>query len=155
MAVQVHTWTEMNHQRSMGRPERIRRHFTSVVIKTLWYKPEGRFETRWVDFFFFFFFPIYLIRPAALGPGVHSASKRNEYRKQKKKIWGLGRGRCVGLTTIRSSVNQLSRQCGILNISQPIGLHGHYGDSFYLWPDMLSGPMSHLTNEYRRLFPQG
>jgi hypothetical protein len=30
------------------------------------------------------FFPIYLIIPAALGPGVHSASNRNEYQKQKK-----------------------------------------------------------------------
>jgi hypothetical protein len=29
------------------------------------------------------FFSIYLILPAALGPGVHSASARNEYQKQK------------------------------------------------------------------------
>jgi hypothetical protein len=28
-----------------------------------------------------FFFLIYLILPAALGPGVHSASNRNEYQK--------------------------------------------------------------------------
>jgi hypothetical protein len=27
---------------------------------------------------------MYLILPAALGPGVHSASNRNEYRKHKK-----------------------------------------------------------------------
>jgi hypothetical protein len=27
-------------------------------------------------------FSIYLIIPAALGPGVYSASNRNEYRKQ-------------------------------------------------------------------------
>jgi hypothetical protein len=28
-------------------------------------------------------FKIYLILPAALGPGVYSASNRNEYQKQK------------------------------------------------------------------------
>jgi hypothetical protein len=28
-------------------------------------------------------FPIYLILPAALGPGFYSASNRNEYQKQK------------------------------------------------------------------------
>jgi hypothetical protein len=31
-------------------------------------------------------FSIYLILPAALGPGVYSASNRNEYRKQKKNV---------------------------------------------------------------------
>jgi hypothetical protein len=31
-----------------------------------------------------FFFSVYLIVPAALGPGIYSASNRNEYRKQKK-----------------------------------------------------------------------
>jgi hypothetical protein len=30
-----------------------------------------------------FFFSIYLILPAALGPGVYSDSNRNEYQKQK------------------------------------------------------------------------
>jgi hypothetical protein len=29
------------------------------------------------------FFPIYLILPAALGPGVYSTSNRNEYQKKK------------------------------------------------------------------------
>jgi hypothetical protein len=33
-------------------------------------------------------FSIYLILPAALGPGVYSASKRNEYQKQKNKDSG-------------------------------------------------------------------
>jgi hypothetical protein len=39
------------------------------------------------------FFSIYLILPTALGPGVHSASNRNEYQKQKNHVsgmWSLG-----------------------------------------------------------------
>jgi hypothetical protein len=39
------------------------------------YKPEGRrFETRWDPM-------IYLVLPAALGPGVYLACNRNEYQK--------------------------------------------------------------------------
>jgi hypothetical protein len=58
--------------------------------------------------------------PAALGPGVYSASNRNECRKHKKKcFWGVKCGWCVGLTTLLPSMSWLSRQCGILNISQP------------------------------------
>jgi hypothetical protein len=34
------------------------------------------------------FFPIYLILPAALGPGVHPASDRNEYHEQKNNVSG-------------------------------------------------------------------
>jgi hypothetical protein len=33
-------------------------------------------------------FSIYLILPAALGPGVYSASNRNEYQKQKNNVSG-------------------------------------------------------------------
>jgi hypothetical protein len=35
---------------------------------------------RWGEWFFFF--SIYLIFQAVLGPGVYSASNRNEYQKQ-------------------------------------------------------------------------
>jgi hypothetical protein len=34
------------------------------------------------------FFSIYLSLPATLGPGVHSASNKNEYQKQKNNISG-------------------------------------------------------------------
>jgi hypothetical protein len=33
-------------------------------------------------------FSIYLIVPAAVGPGVYSASNRNEYQKQKNNVSG-------------------------------------------------------------------
>jgi hypothetical protein len=35
-----------------------------------------------------FFFSMYLILPAALGPGVYSASNINEYQKQKNNVSG-------------------------------------------------------------------
>jgi hypothetical protein len=34
------------------------------------------------------FFSLYLILPAALGPGVHSASNRNEYHTQENNVSG-------------------------------------------------------------------
>jgi hypothetical protein len=69
-----------------------------------------------------FFFSIYLILPAALAPGVHSASNRNENQKEKYCFLGVERGRCGELTNLPPSVSRLSRQCGILNISQPYRL---------------------------------
>jgi hypothetical protein len=33
-------------------------------------------------------FEMYLIFPAALGPGVYSASNRNEYQKHKNNVYG-------------------------------------------------------------------
>jgi hypothetical protein len=53
----------------------------SVVVEALCYKPESRgLETRWAKWIV----SLYLTLPAALGPGVYSASNTNEYRKQKK-----------------------------------------------------------------------
>jgi hypothetical protein len=50
----------------------------SVVVKALCYKPEGRSSiSDEVNL------EIYLIIPASLGPGVYSASNRNEYQKHK------------------------------------------------------------------------
>jgi hypothetical protein len=57
----------------------------SLVVKALCYKPEGRgFEIRWGKLIF----SIYLIIPAALGPGVYSVSNINEYQKQKNNASG-------------------------------------------------------------------
>jgi hypothetical protein len=48
----------------------------NLVVKA-GYKPEGRgFETRWGEI-------LNLSNPAALGPGVYSASNTNQYRKKK------------------------------------------------------------------------
>jgi hypothetical protein len=59
----------------------------SVVVKALRYDLEARrFETRRGERMNFF--SIYRILPAAQGPGVHSASNRNEYQKQKSNISG-------------------------------------------------------------------
>jgi hypothetical protein len=87
----------------------------SVIVKALCYKREGRvFETQWGELIF----SSYLILPVTLGPGVHSASNRSEYQKQRNNVSGeVEYGRCVGLTTLPPSVSWLSRQCGILNIS--------------------------------------
>jgi hypothetical protein len=57
----------------------------SIVVKALCYKPEGRvFETRWGERFL----SSYLILLIALGPGVYSASNRNEYQKHKNNVSG-------------------------------------------------------------------
>jgi hypothetical protein len=50
------------------------------------------------------------------GPGVYSASNRNEYQEPS---WGIKDGRRVRLTTLPPSVSWLSRYCGTLNVSQP------------------------------------
>jgi hypothetical protein len=55
------------------------------MIEALYYKPEGHgFETRLSELIF----SVYLILPVALGPGVYSASSRNEYQKQKNIVSG-------------------------------------------------------------------
>jgi hypothetical protein len=57
----------------------------SVVIETLSHKPEGcGFQTQLGEWIF----SIYLILPAALTPGVYSASNRNEYHKENNNVSG-------------------------------------------------------------------
>jgi hypothetical protein len=57
----------------------------NLVVKALCYKPEGHgFKTRRGVYNF----SIYLILPAALDPGVHSACNRNEYQKHKNNVSG-------------------------------------------------------------------
>jgi hypothetical protein len=57
----------------------------NVVVEALCYKPEGReSETRWSEWTFWF----YLILFASLGPGVYSATNRNEYQELKNNVSG-------------------------------------------------------------------
>jgi hypothetical protein len=61
---------------------------------------------------------VYLILLAAPDPGVYSASKKNEYQRQKIEILEVERDQCMRLTTSLPSVIRFSRQHGILNISE-------------------------------------
>jgi hypothetical protein len=57
------------------------------VVEALgYYNPEGSGSRS--DEMNDFSFSIYLILPAALGPGVYSVSNRNEYRKQRNNVSG-------------------------------------------------------------------
>jgi hypothetical protein len=70
-----------------------RGHAVAQLVEALRYKPEGRgFDSRWCDRNFSLTLSI---RPH-YGPGVDSASNRNEYQE----FTGGKGGRCLGLTTL-------------------------------------------------------
>jgi hypothetical protein len=88
-----------------------------VVVKAVCYKTgDHGFETRWRQWFFFQC--TWSFRPHCT-LGFTRLLKELSNRSKKIKFLGVDRDLCVGLTTLPPSVSKLSRECGILNISQP------------------------------------
>jgi hypothetical protein len=84
------------------------------VVKVLCYKSEGRwFNPRWCHLIFFFFLSFRL----HYGPGVDSASNRNEYQEY---FLGGRCGWCIRLTTLPSSC-AIVKKSGNLNFLEPSG----------------------------------
>ena len=97
------------------------------MVQALRYKPEGRgFDSRWCHWNFSL---TYSFRPS-YGPGVDSASNRNEYQEY---FLGAKGGRCVGLTTLSPSCATVlkSRSLILLETSRPV--QACNGTAFYLY----------------------
>jgi len=87
----------------------------STVVKVMCYNSEGRwFDPSWCHLEFFV--DIKSFR-SHYGPGVDSASNRNEYQEY---LLGGKSGRCVRLTTYHHPV-PLSRNLGTLTFWNPLG----------------------------------
>jgi hypothetical protein len=71
-------------------------------------------------------FLIYLILPAALGPGIYSASNRNEYWKHKNKMLLGSKVQLVhGADSLNAVYEPIAlNNVGFLTSHNPIGLYG-------------------------------
>ena len=99
------------------------------MVKALRYKPAGRgFDSRWCHWNFSV--------TSFYGPGVDSASNRNEYQ-----VYFLGGkdGRCVRLTTLPPSRTVVMKS-GKLNFLEPSGpLQACNGTALPFIPAVLQG----------------
>ena len=85
------------------------------LVEALRHKPEGRgFDSRWCHWNFSL---IHSFRPR-YGPGVDSASNRNEYHKY---FLGDKGSQCVGLTTLPPSFADYLEIWEPLNLLEPSG----------------------------------
>jgi hypothetical protein len=131
----------------------------NLVVKALAYKPESRvFETRWGEI-------LNLPNPSGRTRPWNLLSLLTEMNTGNIKEIMFG-GSKVGLTTLSPFLRRLSRQCAILNISQPYRPPRPVnGDSFTLLyvllsPDffaiyLLDGPMVYSAsnrNEHQKVF---
>jgi hypothetical protein len=83
-----------------------------LFLLFLGYKPEGRgFETRWGEI-------LNLPNPSGRMGFTQPLTEISTGNIKKKNFWGVKYGWCVGLKTLPPPMSRLSRQCGILNISQ-------------------------------------
>ena len=90
---------------------------SSTVVKALHYKSEGRwFDPNWYQWIFHWHKILQILR-SHYGPGVNSASKRNEYQEY---FLGSKGGRCIRLTTLPPSCAVVMKS-GNLNFLEPSG----------------------------------
>jgi hypothetical protein len=96
------------------------------LVEALHYKSEVRaFDSRWCHWNFSL---TQSFRPHC-GPGVDSASNRNEYQEY---LLGGKSGRCVGLTTLPASCVDYLVIWNPQGLSKPVmGLHYHYKIKVY------------------------
>jgi hypothetical protein len=84
-----------------------------------YYKPEGRgFDSRWGDWIF----SIFLILQPYYGPGVDSASNRNEYRESSPGCKGWPARKADNLTAICEPMSR--ENVGASTSHNPMGLQG-------------------------------
>ena len=142
MTLPTHLWTEMLTFISKWLSFQFsttlyRRHVVAQLVETLCHKPEGRgFDSQLCQKNFSF-------RPH-YGPGVDSASNRNEYQEY---FLGDKGGRCIGLTALPVHVLNVLKfgSLSLLETSGPVQTCNRIALSFRMlctsWTDWSNDPV--------------